>query len=80
MLDWRLSDFRLTSLAALVYNTLQEALPNANESKIRSLLGAFLFHDDDIYKPINVLSGGEKARVSLAKTLDLLSFLLQVII
>ncbi|MBU4348892.1 ATP-binding cassette domain-containing protein [bacterium] len=35
----------------------------------RSLLGAFLFSGDDIYKPISIISGGEKSRLSLAKIL-----------
>lgn len=37
--------------------------------KLRDILGVFHFSGDDIQKPINVLSGGEKARVSLAKIL-----------
>jgi ATP-binding cassette, subfamily F, member 3 len=39
------------------------------ESELRTILGCFLFSGDDAYKKIKVLSGGEKARVALAKTL-----------
>jgi ATP-binding cassette subfamily F protein 3 len=39
------------------------------ELELRSLLGCFLFSGDDVEKKIRVLSGGEKARVALAKTI-----------
>ncbi len=37
--------------------------------ELRALLGGFLFSGDDIDKKIKVLSGGEKARIALAKTI-----------
>ena len=52
-----------------VLEELQEHAPAANQGTLRSLAGAFGFHDDDVFKPISVLSGGEKARVALAKLL-----------
>lgn len=39
------------------------------EQELRELMGCFLFKGDDIYKKIRILSGGEKARVALAKTI-----------
>jgi len=42
---------------------------NKNELELRSLLGGFLFSGDDADKKIKVLSGGEKARVALAKVI-----------
>ena len=48
---------------------LQEVAPSESEQSLRTVLGGFLFGGDDILKPISVLSGGEKARVALAKLL-----------
>ncbi|UAY53562.1 ABC-F family ATP-binding cassette domain-containing protein [Ferruginibacter albus] len=48
---------------------LQSARSGKNDLELRSLLGAFLFSGDDVDKKIKVLSGGEKARVALAKTI-----------
>jgi ATP-binding cassette, subfamily F, member 3 len=53
-------------------NLLAEASDIANppgEQMVRSILGAFLFRGDDVFKPVSVLSGGEKSRLALAKLL-----------
>jgi ATPase subunit of ABC transporter with duplicated ATPase domains len=52
-----------------VLEELQEHAPAANQGTLRGLAGAFGFHDDDVFKPVRVLSGGERARVALAKLL-----------
>lgn len=41
--------------------------PKMTQTQVRTSLGAFLFKDDEVFKPINQMSGGERARVSLLK-------------
>ena len=48
---------------------LRDIAPSESEQNLRTTLGGFLFSGDDILKRISVLSGGEKARVALAKLL-----------
>ena len=52
-----------------IMEELQQAAPGESEQNLRTTLGGFLFSGDDVQKPISVLSGGEKARVALAKLL-----------
>jgi ATP-binding cassette subfamily F protein 3 len=52
-----------------VLEELKMAGTGKNELELRQLLGCFLFSGDDVFKKIKVLSGGEKARVALAKVI-----------
>jgi ATPase subunit of ABC transporter with duplicated ATPase domains len=52
-----------------VYETLEDAFPLANPGSLRTLAGCFGFPGDDIEKVCKVLSGGEKARLVLARIL-----------
>ena len=57
------------NLGNTVYTEFIGASPHYSETKIRSILGSFLFNEDDLEKKVKVLSGGEKSRLSLAKML-----------
>lgn len=52
-----------------VLECLEEIAQGQSESQLRGILGAFLFSGDDVFKKVSVLSGGEKSRVALARTL-----------
>ncbi len=52
-----------------ILDELKQAGSGKSEQELRTVLGCFLFSDDDVFKKIKVLSGGEKSRVALAKTL-----------
>ncbi|OUJ74123.1 ABC-F family ATP-binding cassette domain-containing protein [Hymenobacter crusticola] len=52
-----------------IIQEMNEAGSRRNEMELRSVLGSFLFTGEEVYKKIKVLSGGEKSRVALAKTL-----------
>jgi ATP-binding cassette subfamily F protein 3 len=52
-----------------IIEELKQAGSGKTEQELRNVLGCFLFSDEDQFKKIKVLSGGEKSRVALAKTL-----------
>lgn len=52
-----------------ILEELKQAGSGKTEQELRGVLGCFLFSDEEVFKKIKVLSGGEKSRVALAKTL-----------
>ena len=50
-----------------IFDEIQDEYPEMDNTKVRSVLAAFLFTGDDVFKRISDLSGGERGRVSLAK-------------
>lgn len=58
-----------TSLHPLksIFNEIQDAYPKMNNTQVRSILASFQFKNDDVFKEVQMLSGGEKGRVVLAK-------------
>ena len=52
-----------------ILEELKQAGSGKTEQELRNVLGCFLLSDEDVFKKIKVLSGGEKSRVALAKTL-----------
>jgi ATP-binding cassette, subfamily F, member 3 len=54
---------------ARMIDDLSNAAPRSSQTELRTLLGCFLFSDDDVFKRIGVLSGGERNRYALARML-----------
>jgi ATP-binding cassette subfamily F protein 3 len=52
-----------------VMETIHDEVPSWNNEEVRTLLGQFLFSGETVFKPVGALSGGEKARLALAKML-----------
>ncbi|MEM6500517.1 MAG: ABC-F family ATP-binding cassette domain-containing protein [Cyanobacteria bacterium P01_C01_bin.89] len=56
-------------LTKTVIDTIQDEVPDWDHGEVRALLGQFLFSGDTVFKKVEALSGGEKARLALAKML-----------
>ncbi len=56
-------------LKKTVMETIHDEVPDWTNEEVRRLLGRFLFTGDTVFKPVGALSGGEKARLALAKML-----------
>ncbi|MBO0347802.1 ABC-F family ATP-binding cassette domain-containing protein [Phormidium pseudopriestleyi FRX01] len=56
-------------LTKSVMDTIHDEVPEWKNEEVRTLLGRFLFSGDTVFKPVEALSGGEKARLALAKML-----------
>lgn len=50
-----------------LFQEIQDTYPDMNNTQVRNVLAAFLFTNDDVFKQVKNLSGGERGRVSLAK-------------
>lgn len=60
-------EHQLLHMDKTIFEEIADDYPRLNNTKIRNVLAAFLFTEDDVFKRIGDLSGGERGRVSLAK-------------
>ncbi|WP_312371173.1 ABC-F family ATP-binding cassette domain-containing protein [Lachnoclostridium sp.] len=67
--DWVYFDQELLNLdeSKNVIEEFWDTYPKLTQTEVRTILGNFLFTGDDVFQPLNQLSGGEKVRLSLAK-------------
>jgi len=61
--------YKVLDPAARMLEDIGGIAPRVSETDLRSLLGCFLFSGDDVFKPLGVLSGGERNRYALARIL-----------
>ncbi|MGA7410955.1 MAG: ABC-F family ATP-binding cassette domain-containing protein [Bryobacteraceae bacterium] len=61
--------YKVMNQEARILDDISELAPRATQTELRSLLGCFLFSEDDVFKRIGVLSGGERNRYALARLL-----------
>ncbi len=61
--------YKVLDVDSSILDDLGRVAPRANNTELRSILGCFLFSEDDVFKKIGVLSGGERNRYALARML-----------
>ncbi len=61
--------YKVLDSKARLLDDLAALVPRATDTELRSLLGCFLFPGEEVYKPIGVLSGGERNRYAIARVL-----------
>ena len=61
--------YKALDTESTIIDDLAQVAPRSNNTELRSILGCFLFSEDDVFKRIGVLSGGERNRYALARML-----------
>jgi ATP-binding cassette subfamily F protein 3 len=61
--------YKVLDASARMLEDISRTAPKVSDTELRSLLGCFLFSGDDVFKPLGVLSGGERNRYALARIL-----------
>lgn len=60
-------EHHVLDMSKTIFDEIQDTYPSMDNTKVRNALAAFLFTNDDVFKLIKDISGGERGRVSLAK-------------